>query len=65
MAGDISIIPTYQEGMMAQVQKDGETIITDRLSVIIDSDAIHKFMLAIDDNESVQMDEIQISMMLI
>lgn len=57
MTGDISIIPTYQEGMMAQVQKDGETIITDRLSVIIDSDAIHKFMLAIDDNESVQMDE--------
>lgn len=57
MTGDISIIPTYQEGMMAQVQKDGETIVTDRLSVITDSDAIHKFMLAIDDNESVQMDE--------
>ena len=57
MTGDISIIPTYQEGMMAQVQKDGETIITDRLSVITDSDAIHKFMLAIDNNESVQMDE--------
>lgn len=57
MTGDISIIPTYQEGMMAQVQKDGETIVTDRLSIITDSDAIHKFMLAIDDNESVQMDE--------
>ena len=57
MTDDISIIPAYQEGMMAQ-QKDGDEIkITDRLSVIATSDAIHKFMLAIDNNESIQIDE--------
>lgn len=57
MTDDISIIPAYQEGMMAQQKNGDEITITDRLSVIATSDAIHKFMFAIDNNENIEIDE--------
>lgn len=59
MENDMSIIPIYQEGMMAQVIDGDNTIVKDRLSVIAGLDIIHKFAQAIDDLDiNNQMDEV-------
>lgn len=58
MQDDISIIPGYQDGMSTQVDNNGTPIVVDRMEAIIHSDAINRFMNAIDELGNGQMDEI-------